>query len=306
MIKDLINRLDKQYTTSNNPNFSIIKIIIIKVRVLILFFFDYLINFRSIKSLEKLNDIENMFNDKVAIVLGNGKEVSNLPFEEIRELQKLNMVDIFGVNFILNTKIVEKIDVNNLVLSDPFTLDINSENSNVKNLWENIIKLRPNLFLPHKYFNKFNKLIGFSTKIFYFNDFSLESICKNINPKKPRGYPSSTSLKALALTIFSGYKKIYICGMDNSMFLTVKVMNNNKLIQYPNHIENTAESFDITNRFFYGFADYLFDFSNLILSYSIYFKFLDKIKYVGDSYLDIYDKISINDLIECVKKDLGK
>jgi hypothetical protein len=58
--------------------------------------------------------------------------------------------------------------------------------------------------------------LGVENDVVYFNDLELASLSKNINPCRPRGYSSQTVMKALAISIFMGYDKIYLLGVDNS------------------------------------------------------------------------------------------
>jgi hypothetical protein len=258
-----------------------------------------------------MRDFRGSGDKTMALVLGNGPLEMPFPYEIIDRLQNSEKICIYGVNFVINSSLATRITVNNLILSDPKTLDLESKNKKVKKLWTNIEKYKPNLFIPYSYYRNLHKYYEYANCIYLFNDLSLETISKNINPMFPRGYPSSTFLKAFAIALFAGHKQIYISGADQSMFTKVSVNNLNRIIQFPSHRrgaeggeDNYQYGIDITSSYRNGLADYFFDISNLHLAFKMYFKNFDKVTYVGNSFHDFYNKISINDFKVLLKKRL--
>jgi hypothetical protein len=296
---ELKKRIDSYWNTIRNPNWSITYLVSLKFLVLSQFFIQFFKNIFGILHLKKMREFRDSGYDSIALVLGNGPIEKHFPYEIVNLLQNDRKIYVYGVNFVLNSSMVKKITINNLILSDPKTLDLESDNEKVKKLWANIKKFQPNLFIPYSYQRKIQEYYQYTNSIYLFNDLSLETISKNINPIFPRGYPSSTFLKAFAIALYANHQQIFITGADQSMFTKISVDESNRIIQFPSHKkgaeggdDNYENGIDITPSYHNGLADYFFDISNLHLAFRAYFKNDHQVNYIGSSYHDFYKKIS--------------
>jgi len=297
--------IDKNFSTLVNPNWSILRILFTKVFILMKFISDVLKNLKGTPALYKLKSHKNFGVKSSALVLGNGSMDDELPYQLLNTLQTKKKIYIYGVNFILNSDITRQLRIDFLILSDPETLELKSKNERVNELWENVKKFKPTIFVPYRYHHKLQDFKEYAESIYFFNDLSLETMSHNINPLFPRGYPSSTFFKALALANYAKHEKIFIGGADQSMFKNVQVNDLNRIIQYPSHRkgaegghDNYSEGIDITNAYLNGMADYLFDFSNLFMAFKFYFGNIGNTYYLGNSYHDFYPKVTMTHFVE--------
>jgi hypothetical protein len=291
--------LDYRFNTRRNPNWSILFIIAVKFLIAIQFILQSLKYIRGLCALLKLKEYRNSGKNSFALVLGNGPIADELPYDLLKDLNVKKNFYVYGVNFILNSKIADKLKVDYLILSDPETLDLESKNERVHQLWIKIKQCKPTIFIPFSYYNEIKNFEKFTSEIYFFNDLSLETISHNINPLLPRGYLSSTLLKALAIALYANHKHIFITGADQSMFTKVSVNKSNRIIQFPTHHlgaegghDNHLQGIDVTDSYFNGLADYLYDMSSLQLAFRRYFRRQNRITYLGNSLHDFYRKIT--------------
>jgi hypothetical protein len=126
----------------------------------------------------------------------------------------------------------------------------------------------------------------------------LEGWTRNISPLRARGYLALTVYKAIAISIFLGFRETKIIGVDNSMFQTISVDADNRLIQQPNHFfTKGGKTSDLTDFYPKGISDYFYD-------VSLCFYFLRRC-FVGQpvsnldphSLVDVFPKPSSSELI---------
>jgi len=138
-----------------------------------------------------------------------------------------------------------------------------------------------------------------TTQILYFDDNGLEGWTKNISPIRPRGYLALTAYKALAFASYLGFNRIYIIGIDNSMFRSIAVDEKNRLVQYPNHFfEQGAVTSDISDLYPKGMSDYFRDMSLCFSSLSKYFSHLPIVNLDENSLVDCFIKESSSSLLK--------
>jgi hypothetical protein len=194
---------------------------------------------------------------KEALVLANGPSLSTLNVSRVLEKQSNGQLEIFTMNNFCTTTLGARITPNFYVLSDPQHHP--DSNSNVsKQLWNYLAKAQGvTILIPRSWAipEKFSRL-----SVAYFEDRSLEGITKNIDPRKARGYSSLTALKALALATFIGYSKIYVLGLDNSLFKGLQVTEENRILEKANHAPggSTLQVADLTSEYPNGLADYFY------------------------------------------------
>jgi hypothetical protein len=178
--------------------------------------------FKYLKTTYKLR---NKKNNKNALVLGNGPSQGYLTDKELIKFQNEGNETICVNNL---SKSYKGHVPNWLVLSDPLTF----KNKLYSKKLLGFIKKNSsiNIFIPTTMIDELKKL-NIKNKLYTFID--LELTCsKNINPLLPRGYCSMTLYKALAISIFFGYKNIGIIGMDNTYPRQIYNDKNNKIIKF--------------------------------------------------------------------------
>jgi len=152
---------------------------------------------------------------------------------------------------------------------------------------------------PFSWFHIIQADSELSTRALYFDDSGLEGWTKNISPLRPRGYIPLTAYKALAFANYLGFQRINIIGIDNSMFRTVAVDTENRLIQYPNHFfEKGAVTTDISYFYPTGINDYFRDMSLCFGSLASYFVGLPIVNLDGESLVDCFSKDTSSQLLK--------
>jgi hypothetical protein len=175
------------------------------------------------------NKTSNLFKSKCnkeALILANGPSVLNLDPTKINKRDW----DVFCVNAYADSDLFKLVVPTHYVLSDPGYLD--STDSIQK-----LIKHDINIFMP---FGKCPVGMESAAKVYYFCD--RENECSNniTNILRPRLYLSMTAYKALAISLYMGYEKIYICGFDNNYFLNLSSDVENRIFIQNKHFYNSS------------------------------------------------------------------
>ena len=180
--------------------------------------------FKYFKYYKMTYNLKNTKINKKALVIGNGPSQGYLTDKELKRFQNEGN-EIICVN---NFKKYKGSAPNWLVLSDPFTF---KNKLYSKKLTSRLKKnLSINILIPMVLVDEIKKL-NIKNKFYTFIDIEL-SCSKNINPLFPRGYCSMTLFKALAISIFLGYKNIGIIGMDNTYPRQIYNNKNNKIVTH--------------------------------------------------------------------------
>lgn len=178
----------------------------------------------TLKAKRDLKMIQNSKIDKTCLVIGGGPSINRLKWEKIKHL----VDDVIVTNNFHLTKLSSRITPDYICLSDPNSF-LASEGKRYqirKQLWEFVQESGATVISPYFYRKyKFPK----STSKIFFDDREFFTFNKNISPLKPRAYSSMTFLKALAVAVFMGYRKIYIIGLDNTEFIGYEGNINNEL-----------------------------------------------------------------------------
>jgi hypothetical protein len=207
--------------------------------------------------LSSLRLLKNSRRGKCALVIANGPSAERLRPNRVGELQSLGKLEVFVMNGFYKSVLNERIISDHYVLSDPSHSPDASEFFEA--LWLSISKGASNVFCPRTW--KIDSRVVGPERVVHFEDRSLELWSKNTSPVRPRGYPSMTAYKALAIANYMGFEKIYVVGLDNSMFLAFEVDEHNRIVQRPNHAGGSGgrESANLSNPFPGGVADYFYD-----------------------------------------------
>jgi hypothetical protein len=255
-----------------------------------------------------LKVFENSGKGKIAIVLANGPSVSTLDQQKLKQFIDTNNVEVFCVNYFPNSDFAKKIPLHYWVISDPRHYDF-SEQATI-DVFENVsLNLKKGIFLPDNVENKITEYT--KLPIIGFNDVQNSNIfSNNINPLFPRSYLSMTAYKALAISLFGNYDKIYICGFDNTFIADLGCDQNNKIYRKAKHFYTKKDAHGeaiFKKDYLMGLGKYdkprNRNVSQELLTYSRLFSEMDKFKdkriinldlnsltdrFVKDNSLDIY------------------
>jgi hypothetical protein len=233
-----------------------------------------------------------------ALVLGNGPTAKNLNFAKVRELKRIEDLEIFSVNYGILDRDIQSLEPNYLVLSDEMTMPDALDDRTIK-LWKIISESKGiKIITPTNWHSKFDELIACKEgACLHFKDSSLEGISRATSPLRARGYSSMTAYKALAFAAHLGYSKIFCAGIDNSSFKSIDVDEHNHLIQNSRHLYETyMKPKDISVGYPNGMCDYLADYASLFFTLRRCFESKQIINLAINSELDVFQKIKREDL----------
>jgi len=274
-------------------NFSLRRLMLIKLGILLNFVKGKLLTeLSSRRKFSGTKKTKGSYAGSTAIVVANGPSAINIDWEEVGRAREKKLCFLFLVNYSLNDPSVRSRGVDFLVLSDPASHP-SSQDARTVELWKNI-RMIPNLRLitPVSWHLKMEDKFCDSGNCFHFSDLSLETIRNSTSPLKARGYPSLTAYKALAFADYLGFDQIFIIGIDNSMFRTLKVDSMNSLVQNSNHFtENYGPPTDVTEIYPNGIADYFSELSEMFLSLKRSFTNMQVINLGYDSEVDAFPKV---------------
>jgi len=232
------------------PNKSIIEIIIYRLKKTIysrlLYWQDRISRHEAYRSLIDLKDSKT---GKRAFVFANGPSLSILNPLKIKDTG----YDIVAVNGYLWSDFSNIAKPTHYVLSDPvcFLYDstsVSASRNHITNKYSFILKeimeSGISLFVPTKYLDT---LPTSRKNIFGFCDIENE-LSKNImDITKPRGYLSMTAYKALAISLYLGYDRIYICGFDNDYFKYLESNIDNQLFYTDKHFFDSGKKLNASS-----------------------------------------------------------
>lgn len=249
-------------------------------------------------NLADLKGMKGSKQGKFVLVVASGPSVSFLDERRIIELRKKGVLDIISVNSVTNSEKLIRTGVDYVVLSDPchdrdpFYLSAD--------LGLSLLPEKPKgIFLP-RHFAHVRK----GQDLIAFEDIELPKFGLSTNPTMSRRYLSLTALKALAISGYLGYEKIFIVGLDASMFQTIEIDGTNSIIQHPNHVAGAGDpSVDVSSYFPKGMMDYLYDAARFHFHARKYFSALPIFNLVPSSFTDAFPK---EDPLLLFRADLGR
>ena len=294
-----LGRLERALAVTTFPNFSIVHVFAIKVRIILEWAVKrcLVIGFRR-RALRPLRALGKLGQSNDALVIGNGPSAQTLNWAAVVDAQDKGMA-VFAINYFPLSPEFGLVQPNYLVLSDPIMKPSSNSDSRNEELWISVQKNSTmNLIVPLSWYRVMKSQNSLSNCILYFDDSGLEGWTRNISPLRARGYLALTVYKAIAISIFLGFRETKIIGVDNSMFQTISVDAENRLIQQPNHFfTKGGKTSDLTAFYPKGISDYFYD-------VSLCFYFLRRC-FVGQSVsnldphslVDAFPKLSESDLI---------
>jgi hypothetical protein len=226
------------------PSASIAKIITYrcqkKIHTTLHYWIDKIINRHEYERLVKLR---NSMKGRNAFVFANGPSLTILNPKKIHTTG----YDIFAVNGYLWSDFSKTAKPSHYVLSDPICFEsikknhISTTNNDLPEkyllLLSELSKNDISLFIPMKYIKSTKP----NNKTFGFCDIENELSPNITDITKPRGYLSMTAYKALAVALYLGYDKIYICGFDNDYFKHLESNKENEIFYIDKHFFDSGK-----------------------------------------------------------------
>jgi hypothetical protein len=285
-------KLERKISITADPGLSVCYLLAIKMRVVaewITKFSQTLVYRRT--ALRRTRQAKSLHTGKDALVIGNGPSAAKLNWEVVAAEQKKGL-QVFVINYFLFSEASDICTPNYIVLSDPITKPSVETNTRTQELWKKVRQIPSStLVVPISWFPLMRDDLELSNRTLYFDDSGLEGWTKNIAPTKARGYLPLTAYKALAFAGYLTFNRISIIGIDNSMFRTVAVNIENRLIQYPNHFfERGAVVTDLSYFYPRGINDYFRDVSLCFGSLASFFGDLPIVNLDGESLVDCFPK----------------
>jgi hypothetical protein len=184
--------------------------------------------------LKKIKKIKLSKKNKNIFIFGNGSSLSKINFNKIKNYQKKNY-DLMVMNNFFATKKSRKLKPNYWITTDNRIANPNKKEFNKKKFYNKyahslftikyLKKLNCEILLPHNI-----EISSLENRIIYFNG-HINKYSKNIyDITKARNLFFITGITAISIAHYMGYKKIYICGLDNDQWLTAKVKESNNII----------------------------------------------------------------------------
>jgi hypothetical protein len=258
-----LGRIERTLAVTTFPNFSIWHVFAVKARIVLEWMVKrcLVLGFRR-RALRPLRALGKSRKSDDALVIGNGPSAQTLDWAAVADKQNRGMA-VFAINYFPLSQEFGLVQPNYLVLSDPIMKPSSNSDSRNEELWISIQKNSTmNLIVPLSWYRVMKAQISLSNSILYFDDSGLEGWTRNISPLRARGYLALTVYKAIAISIFLGFRETKIIGVDNSMFQTISVDADNRLIQQPNHFfTKGGKTSDLTDFYPKGISDYFYDVS---------------------------------------------
>lgn len=216
---------------------------------------------------------------RTCVLIAGGPSFTPAASKFLQSLQP--HIDIFTINRFFNNPFSSSLISSYHLVSDPDLILDPSNRETLSRLKSFLLVNSTNLIVPYNtiFRQEFPQAA-------FFNDVE-NLLSNNLSPLYPRGYPSNSAFKALAVAIFLGYPRIYVFGLDYDMPHSLSVSTNNELI------------FDLKHNYGSKTVSYshLYDsFGHALHSWSLDFHHLKKFR---SSH--IYN-VSPNSLVDCFPK----
>jgi hypothetical protein len=223
------------------------------------------------KKLAALKLMKSTRQDRSALIIGNGPSAKKLDVACVIAEQRKGL-EIYVVNYYATSRLAESIVPNYYVLSDPLTLTTegtgNQHILDFLNKWPQIFILVPS-DVPARHL----EYISNPERVIFFNNRRKITPSKNIDPTKAHSYVSMTTYKAIAIAVYLQYKKIYIIGIDNSMFKGIESDLNGNLIETSSHFyDKSPKKTRVSNQYVDGISAYLRDAAQIFDSLEMFKK----------------------------------
>jgi hypothetical protein len=294
-----VHSAERSTAVTANPNWSVGRLCLIRCRVLVEYLTKHLLYARfHHRALRATRRFRGAGSGNRALVIANGPSAGSLDLDRVAEEQKQGLC-VFAINYYPLSEAAEKVKPDFLVLSDPVTRLSNTTDERTRLLWKSVRQeTQTRLLVPTSWYQDLEADDGLLARAIFFNDIGLEGWTKNISPLRARGYLALTAYKALAFALFMSFDSVYIIGVDNSMFRTIGVTRENRLIQGAHHFFAAGGiETDVSDHFVNGIGDYFRDVSLCFSSLARSFSGSPVVNLDPQSLVDCFPKDSDNPLI---------
>lgn len=179
------------------------------------------------RRIETLRRLSNTKKEKEALVLGLGPSLGQLDPSKLSRLQREGSIEIFAVNAFAMSSLSTALTPNHYVLTDPayFGGDVghyqSTSRASPQLVWDYLADHPEiNIYIPH---DRCAPTSIASSRILYSNSLGLQGFSRNVSPVRPRGYLAITAYTALAISTWFGYNRIFVMGIDNTQFRSMRL-----------------------------------------------------------------------------------
>ena len=269
-INSLLRAVEANTRMTTNPRYSVTLLAAQKLRVLIIYAGRTLFEAKLLNSAHRhTKKVKGTCSNKDALIIAGGPSVNRLNVQNVVNAQARGELDVFALNWYPLGKIAEQLKPNFFCLSDPITKPGSKKafkGNNSEIIWDYLDRSpKTKLLLPHNWMNV-SQAIKNEVAI-WLDDRELVGWSKSISPTKPRGYASLTAHKTIAAASYFGHKRIFLIGLDNSLFKNVEVDEENRIVETPSHFYDNEFSENIQTQHLYpnGMQSVLYNYSLLFV-----------------------------------------
>ncbi len=223
------------------------------------------LDFKNSKYFNEIKKLRNSKKHKSIFIFGNGKSLNILNLNKIHNLQKKKF-DVMVMNNFFSSKKSKKIKPTFWLTTDKrvinpkkkyFYKNIEKYRDIVSNL-KHIQKLSCKILLPHNIISTTIK-----KNIVFFNGYINISSKNYFDVTRSRNLFYLSGITAISIAKYFGYKKIYICGLDNDQWITTKVTKDNKVYFDSSYFYRKPKNSYVGNDIY----EILYKFNNIYFSY---------------------------------------
>ncbi len=230
--------------------------------------------------------------ERTALVVGNGPSQSALKQEDLTVFKDRGG-HIFVVNSYFNSDVLVRVKPTAVVWSDGLTIPrLLSDEVGLSRFKTSLEGNSPTIFVPHKFVNEVARL-GVDCSVVPFCDTEIRyrgiKESRSTRPDRPRSYVSMTLFKALAISQWIGYERIFVIGMDNTYPRDLYSSASNQILLRERHAFEVDYVNDLSQQF-RSVGDFLYEISLLML---------DLTKFTDDRVVNL-DPYSLTDTFEKV------
>ena len=252
----------------------------------------YILTFFRIRSetrrLKSIWDRVEKKRDKLAVIIAGGPSFDKCLLDHL--LLNRSNYEIYVINFYCKNELSNSLLPDYYVLSDPAHLAPLNEDTRISNLTlkRYIKKHKIRLCCPIS-----GDWSDYGSSYLCFDDKEV-LFSSNVHPKYPRGYPSNTTFKAIALAQALEYKKIFLLGLNYDYPRNIFLDKSNKLMLRSNHhYGSTITDYSI----YYESVSHALNWWSYDFLYFSKLKSANTVNVTADSMIDCFERILPKDFI---------
>lgn len=285
---------ERMTAMNTNPGYSLMRLLLRKIRIIIIYFFHSFKYFGSIQK-AKVNNrkIYSSKKGKDVLIIAGGPSSGLLNVDAVLEDQKNHTLDVIAMNWYTNTELSKIVIPNYYVLSDPKTLPNGEGFKDRKSseIWDRLDQWpKTQLIIPNFWYSQMQKTK--SNVLCYIDERELLGFSQSVSICKPRGYCSMTALKSIAAAMYLGYEKIYLIGFDSTTFQATVVDSKNNVFESKNNLADSQSTpmVQLNSYFTNGMADVLYAYSQVFNDLRLCFSKGPIVNIQSESFIDCFGK----------------